>query len=473
MRRAALSRPVRLALQHELLTPNETFFDFGCGRGDDIARVGELGITARGWDPNHHPEARIIPSDVVNLGYVVNVIERPTERVQVLERAWATTRRLLIVSARLEHERDEAHVAPVGDGWATRHGTFQKFYEHNDLGRWIEEILRQPPVAGAPGVYYVFRSDADREEFLASRFRRQLALPRKRPSDEAYQRHRDTLEPLIDFVANRGRVPHEDELDTAEQLVEAFGSLKRAFRVVLWVTDETAWQGIRRERSIDLLVHLGLANFHGRLRWSELPKPMQRDVRSFFPSYSKACEQADRLLYAAGDPAAISLGARASTVGKLTGNALYIHSSALPEVPAILRLYEGCARAVVGTVDEANLIKLHRNEPKVSYLTYPNFDSNPHPVLHESLVCDLKQRTYRFTSYSGRRNPPILHRKEDFVVATYPRRQTFERLTAQEERFGLYAQSSEIGTLEGWRAVLAEQGVEVKGHRVVRRKPTT
>lgn len=472
MRRAALSRPVRLALQHELLNPTQTFFDFGCGRGDDVSRTVALGITARGWDPNHSPEAPIIPSDVVNLGYVVNVIERPAERDEVLERAWAITRKVLVISARLEHERDDAHVAPVGDGWATRHGTFQKFYDHNELGTWIEQTLHQPPVAGAPGVYYVFRSDADRENFLASRFRRQLALPRKRPSDEAYQRHRDTLEPLIDFVANRGRLPREDELDTTDQLIDAFGSLRRAFRVVLWVTDEEAWQRIRRERSIDLLVHLGLANFHGRLRWSELPKPMQRDVRSFFPSYAKACEQADRLLYAAGDPTAISLGARASTVGKLTGNALYVHSSALPDVPAILRLYEGCARAVVGTVDEANLIKLHRDEPKVSYLSYPDFDSNPHPSLHESLVCDLQQRTYRLTSYSRRPNPPILHRKEAFVAPSYPRRGTFERLTAQEERFGLYEDPSRIGTLEGWQEVLEIHGVTVRGHRVVRQAGT-
>jgi DNA phosphorothioation-associated putative methyltransferase len=472
IRRSALSRPVRLALQHEILGPSSTFFDYGCGRGDDIAHLTELGIPASGWDPTHFPDSNPKKADVVNLGYVVNVIERPSERDEVVAEAWRLTRQVLIVSARLEDERDEAHVRPVGDGWATSHGTFQKFFDHTELGMWIQSTLRRQPVAGGPGVYYVFRDERSRETFLASRFRRQLALPRNRPSDEAYRANKAALDPLMDFVEAHGRLPHEDELDVADELLTEFGSMKRAFRIVLWVTDEEAWSRIRRERAIDLLVHLGLANFHGRLKWSQLPISMQRDIRSLLTNYSAACTQADRLLFATGDPAAISLAARASTVGKLTPSALYVHASAIADVPAILRLYEGCAQAVVGTVDGANLIKLHRDEPKVSYLSYPDFDADPHPRLHQALTCDLRQRDYRLTTYATRENPPILHRKESFVPATYPRRSTFERLTTQEERFGLYEDASRIGTLLGWQAVLEDRGVEIRGHRVVRRAST-
>jgi hypothetical protein len=47
----------------------------------------------------------------------------------------------------------------------------------------------------------------------------------------------------------------------------------------------------------------------------------------------------------------------------------------------MLRIYEGCARALVGDIDEANLIKLHRFSGKVSYISYPDFEKKPHPAL--------------------------------------------------------------------------------------------
>jgi hypothetical protein len=38
-----------------------------------------LGYQAEGWDPVHRPEVGKRDADVVNLGYVVNVIEDPGE----------------------------------------------------------------------------------------------------------------------------------------------------------------------------------------------------------------------------------------------------------------------------------------------------------------------------------------------------------------------------------------------------------
>ena len=41
----------------------------------------------------------------------------------------------------------------------------------------------------------------------------------------------------------------------------------------------------------------------------------------------------------------------------------------------LLRVYEGCARAYLGEVEGANLIKLHRHSGKVSYLVDPDFET--------------------------------------------------------------------------------------------------
>jgi len=467
MRRDALSRPVRLLLRHELLDASKSFFDYGCGRGDDIDTLTRGGFDVGGWDPFYRADAELVPADVVNLGYVVNVIEDSVERAETVRRAWRLARRLLVVSARLEDERDEAHVAPVRDGWITRRGTFQKFFAHDELGEWIETTLQQKPVAAGLGVYYVFRDPSAREAYLASRFRRPIALPRRRSGDIAYEEHRDLIEPLIEFVEVRGRLPAESEIETVE-LAAAFGSVRRAFRVVQWVTDEKAWDQVRLERSIDLLVHLALALFHGRPRWSDLPEPEQRDVRAFFSSYKAACAKADKLLFATGNRDAILVACHAAVVGKLTPSALYVHTSALHDLPALLRVYEGCAQALVGTVEDVTLVKLFRAEPAVSYLSYPEFETDPHPTLVESVHCDLRGRRVRYQSFRWRENPPILHRKELFLSKTHPLRAKFERLTKSEERCGLFAVPERVGTRNGWKEACVEAGVELRGHRVVK-----
>ncbi|CEJ43525.1 DNA phosphorothioation-associated putative methyl transferase [Umezakia ovalisporum] len=69
-----ISRPVRLAIEWSILNHNTSFFDYGCGYGGDVQRVANLGYTSAGWDPYYFPNETITTADVVNLGYVLNVI---------------------------------------------------------------------------------------------------------------------------------------------------------------------------------------------------------------------------------------------------------------------------------------------------------------------------------------------------------------------------------------------------------------
>ncbi len=138
-------------------------------------------------------------------------------------------------------------------------------------------------------------------------------------------------------------------------------------------------------------------------------------------------------------------------------------------MPGLLRVYEGCARWLVGDVDDATIIKLATDKAKVSYLTYRQFDRDPHPSLERTTFVRLSTLDVDVRDYSQSDNPPILHRKETFVPPEYPNREKFARLTAQEERFGLFdGDTRTIGTRMGWQARLREVGVELRGHRVVR-----
>jgi hypothetical protein len=56
------------------------------------------------------------------------------------------------------------------------------------------------------------------------------------------------------------------------------------------------------------------------------------------------------------------------------------------------------------------------------------------------------------------------------VTPEYPRYAKFARLTAQEERWGLFEGDGAIGNRAHWAARLHERGAELRGHRLIRRK---
>ena len=203
---------------------------------------------------------------------------------------------------------------------------------------------------------------------------------------------------------------------------------------------------------------------------SALPTGLQRGIRAFFGSYTTGCRRADDRLFRAGAADAVDDACRRSAVGKLLPNALYVHRTALEALDPLLRVYEGCARAYLGEIEAADLIKLHRHSGKVSYLVYPEFDADPHPALLRSIKLNLRTREIESTDYAVSANPPVLHRKEAFLLPDDPRRSKFERLTAQEERAGLLDETASIGTRAGWAERLRERGYALRGHRLVRCK---
>ena len=323
-------------------------------------------------------------------------------------------------------------------------------------------------MASGPGIFFVFRLEEDRQRFSSTLFRRQISAPIGRVSDELFDANRGLLTPLIDFLETRGRVPKPEELPSAPQLTEVFGSIRRAFQVVRNATGKHLWDEIQDQRRDDLLVYLAMQRFRKRPRFSELPLELRNDVRAFCGTYKGACTEADRLLFSAGQKGRVDQACKEAEFGKLTPEAIYFHESGLVRMPPVLRALEGCARVVVGEVEGTNLIKLHRDRPKISYLSYPDFDEVAHPTLAFSVVVRLDTMVATFYDFSRRANPPILHRKEAFVPADYPRRERFARLTRQEERRGLLNRG-EIGTLRGWHELLEAEGLRVAGH-VLRRQ---
>ena len=65
-------------------------------RGDDLAILEAEGIDAVGWDPNFRPDGVCEARDIVNLGFVINVIEDRFE-AEALNSAFALANKMLLL----------------------------------------------------------------------------------------------------------------------------------------------------------------------------------------------------------------------------------------------------------------------------------------------------------------------------------------------------------------------------------------
>jgi DNA phosphorothioation-associated putative methyltransferase len=466
--RTELSRPVRLALEAGLFATGTTFFDYGCGHGSDARFIAEKGYHSYGYDPYYFPDHPRIVADIVNLGYVVNVIEHEQERRETLLQAWALTKKALIVAAQvLLGDAGKGYLA-YNDGVISSRNTFQKYYEQQELKNYIDSVLGVDAIPAGLGVYFVFRDEAQAEAFRASRFRSRATTPRIKLRVNNFDDYRELLDPLMQFFADRGRLPVSGELRNESEVVAEFRTLTRALAVIQQATGKEEWEKITEARKNDLLVYIALSRFGKRPNFTALPHNLQQDIKAFWGNYTNACTVANKLLFSLGQEGVIAQACKRSPIGKYVGTALYIHVSALDQLDPILRIFEGAASRTFGRLEETTLIKLRADQPKVSYLQYPDFDSDPHPALHSSMQADLQGLHVVYRDYSTSLNPPILHRKETFVSREYPLYEKFHRLTAQEEKWGLLDETNSIGTRNGWRQRLSEKSVRIQGHRLCR-----
>jgi DNA phosphorothioation-associated putative methyltransferase len=144
--------------------------------------------------------------------------------------------------------------------------------------------------------------------------------------------------------------------------------------------------------------------------------------------------------------------------------------SALGALSPILRVYEGCARAYLGEIDDTNIVKLHRFSGKVSYISCPDFDTSPHPPIVRTVKLSLRNLSLDCYDRTKDEHPKLLDHKERLVEADYPGQDKFARLTAQEQKHGILDESTDILSRRLWDARLEMLGFEHRGHRLVRRK---
>ncbi|GAA0575956.1 hypothetical protein GCM10009416_13340 [Craurococcus roseus] len=476
--RSRLSVPMQALARWGFLDGAPKVLDYGCGRGDDVRVLKAAGLDAGGWDPHFAPDAPLEAADVVNLGFVLNVIEDPAERADALRRAYGLAKQVLSVAVMLTGKGSGPGHA---DGVLTSRGTFQRYFGQAELRGYVAEVLGREPVTAGPGIVFVFRADEEEQAFLARRQRsapspvdrfEALSTPRApsarhsvRPS--AYERHRDLLDAFWGTALELGRVPEAAEFGRADELPSAVGSARRAFAALPFAGKEVELAHAAARRTEDLLVYLALNVFERRRSLQALPAAVQRDIKAFFGSHKAALERARGALFDAGDrrraaAAAATAAARGAGVLDAADGDYTFHASLLDQQPAPLRIILGCAERLEPLPADADLVKVHGSGDRVSHLRFDGFGERALPVLAQRTVVDLRRQRVAEVPVETPEGRRVLLGKARFMPSGMPGRERQERFDDDLRRRGVLVQEGLGPGLRAFARRLAAAGVKLQ-----------
>ena len=446
--RNKLSAPMQSLLRHNYFEGQFTIFDYGCGKGDDLTILQENDVDAKGWDPIYNPNAPKAASDIVNLGFVINVIENPNERKETLQQAYTQTKKILVVSAMLGGESITSQFKKYGDGVVTSRNTFQKYYTQKELKTYIADVLSEEPVAVGPGLFYVFKDKIEEQNFLVQRQVSKKTWIRLSYSDHPeklkikqrslLERHRELFDDFWLLCLELGRLPANTEFDFSERIRAICGSHARALDVLTAFHGDEIFKQAAQARYDDLLVYFALGLFGQRKPYSHMPEGLKRDIKSFFGKYTDALNRAKHLLFSVGRPENIQRACeefyQRVSKGKMDkGHSLTIHRDYLNDLPPVLRVYIGCATQLYGDIENADLIKIHMRSGKVSLMRYDDFEGKPLPLLLERIKIKLRDQEIDFFEYGGKYKLQPLYLKSIYInveFSNYRKQVSFDsRLT--------------------------------------------
>jgi DNA phosphorothioation-associated putative methyltransferase len=421
--RRDLSQPLQLMMRFGIVTQSRSFFDYGCGQGEDVAALSSQGFEAFGWDPHHAASGQRRAADVVNLGFVLNVIEDPRERVETLKAAWGFAQRALCIAVMIEGKASTIGQRPYRDGVVTSRGTFQKYFIQQELREFVAKATEESPIALAPGIVAVFR-DKDLEQEVVFRHRsRSLftgSLPRP-PTRERRatirlgfrERAAAALEQLRAIAVPLGRPPELDEVPSnllAELSAQRVGWARARELLRGELKADEVFARSQDARRDDLLVHLALMQFPGSPKYRRLPRSIQADIKALFRNHAAAQEESRRLLFAAGDRAGVNTDVQSAItagLGEVRNSRWFrFRASTLPHLASRLRVLVGCAEVLQGGVDACDFVEIDLETPRIVMITCDDGDQRIPFVVERTTVdlARLRVSTNKFETNSARLN---------------------------------------------------------------------
>ena len=426
--RNQLSQPMQVLARHNYLNGEYSILDYGCGKGDDVRELEAHGIDVTGWDPVHRPDEKLSNRDIVNLGFVLNVIEDRQERTDTLNNAWKHTNKAIVVAVMIAGESVINQFKPYKDGIITSRNTFQKYYSQGEFRSYIESSLDETAIAVSQGVFLVFKDKLEEQLFLAERqhikrdwkqkTQRQLALKPKKIRKDVIDKNIELFTDYWETTLELGRIPANNEFEFSGQIRRLCGSHNKAHQALLMHFGEEVYQEANESRREDLIVYFALSMFERRKPQSKMPESLKRDIKAFFPTYTKALEEAREILFSVGNPVIIEAACKAAYeilgCGYMEeGHSFTFNKSQLGELPSELRIYIACATQLYGDIDDFQLVKAHITSGKVSLMRYDDWNKDE-PLLLERVKIKLRELDIDFFDYSGKFEPVPLLNKASF-----------------------------------------------------------
>lgn len=462
IQRRRISKPVQLLLEDKLLTEEITFFDYGCGKGEDLYFLSKMKLNATGFDRYFYPQNPKTSSDIVNLGFVINVIEDPLERVSVLNDAYKLAKDLLVVSVMIRDTVVQAGETEFGDGIKTSWNTFQRYYTQREFRKYLEMNLNRDVTVAGLGVFYIFKNPELHRKYINSRVK---VSPTTILSELKLQEHNRILGEWLNSYHELGRLPGKSEFKDYKYIQKFYGSIEKAEESIRTELGEETFRENTRKRKERVIIEIckTITKNNGLPKKKDLSLSTQSDIQMLFSSFTEAINSSMTELKSLSDLSIVSKYINQSSVGKILPDDIYIHRDSLEYAPEMLQILTELAKIILPADIDYNIIKIARNSWHVTFLYYPTFMEEAHPSLYHSMKVLLHKNQLGYREYKNSENPPILHRKETFLHSNHLRYEEFSALTSAEEEAGLLSRR-DIGLKKKWEDLLVLEGYEIVGH---------
>lgn len=426
--RHQLSQPVNLLARHNYLNGDYSVFDFGCGKGDDVRELEAHGLNVAKWDPVSYPDEEKIKSDIVNLGFVINVIEDKKERTNTLKETWALTNKILVVSVMIAGDTMINQFTPYKDGVLTKINTFQKYYSQSEVRYYIESTLAEKAIPVGQGIFYIFKDKLEEQSFLLERQYisrnwqqktiRELQTRPKAIKKSIIEKNIELFSDYWKMTLDLGRIPANNEFEFSEQIRKISGSHMKAHDALINFFGNKVFEEAATKRRDDLLVYFALSLFDKRRPQTQMPERLKRDIKVFFNSYSDTIEEATEILFSVSNTEVIEAACQEAykifDCGLMEeGHSYTFHKKYIGDCPKELRIYIGCATQLYGDLEDIQLIKAHITSGKVSLMGYDNWNKKE-PLLLERIKIKLREQNVDFFDYVGEFTPTALSNKKQY-----------------------------------------------------------
>jgi DNA phosphorothioation-associated putative methyltransferase len=370
------------------------------------------------------------------------------------------------------------------DGVITQRNTFQKYFTQTELKEFLSNTLATDAISVAPGIFFSFKDQDAEQRFLLNRQRSHRnilrlshrpyisALPNLSRNEKKYLNFRHLLDPLWQQTLELGRLPEKAEIAQLIELTQSFGTVNKALGFMLYHYDEAILEQARLSRIDDLLTYFALQTFSKRKPYKHLETTLQKDIKAFFGDYKNAVAMAQTVLFQICHTKLIASACQQAVEQGLgcldESGALHLHTNLVEQLPALLRIYIGCATVLYGDIEQTDLIKIHVQSGKLSLMRYDDFQNQPLPRLLERVKINLREQTFDLFQYGEEYEPTYLYLQSRYINEEFPNYAKQLNFDEQLQALNLFDLREYGPKPDEFRGRLANARWEIDGFELVR-----